>query len=113
MVLERCISFFGLFFLVGLAWLMSSRRDRFPCRVVAWGILLQFVFAALIFYTYPGEVFFIWLDRAFVAVVGCTNRGVALLFGPSAVQEGSLLNTFAFTALPIIIFFSSLMSVLY
>ena len=113
MLLERFVSFFGLFFLIGLAWLMSSRRDRFPSRVVAWGVLLQFVFAALIFYTWLGKLFFVWLDRAFVAVVGCTDSGVALLFGPAALKEGSLVNTFAFRALPIIIFFSSLMSVLY
>jgi len=113
MLLERFVSFFGLFFLIGLAWLMSSRRDRFPWRVVAWGVLLQFVFAALIFYTWLGEVFFVWLDRAFVAVVGCTDSGVALLFGKAALEEGSIVNTFAFRALPIIIFFSSLMSVLY
>jgi CNT family concentrative nucleoside transporter len=113
MVLERFVSFFGLFFLIGLAWLMSSRRDHFPWRVVAWGVVLQFVFAALIFYTWLGEVFFVWLDQAFLAVVGCTKSGVALLFGRSAVESGSPMNNFAFTGLPIIIFFSALMSVLY
>jgi CNT family concentrative nucleoside transporter len=113
MLLERCISFVGLFFLIGLAWLLSSRRNLFPWRVVAWGLLLQFVFAALIFYTKLGEIFFVWLDQAFRALVGCTETGVALLFGPAANQQGSVLHTFAFTGLPIIIFFSSLMSVLY
>ncbi len=113
MILERFVSFFGLFVWIGLAWLMSSRREAFPWRIVIWGMALQFIFATLIFYTPLGEVFFIWLDRAFVAVVRCTDSGVAMLFGKAALEEGSLVNTFAFRALPIIIFFSALMSVLY
>jgi CNT family concentrative nucleoside transporter len=113
MIFQRCVSFFGLFALIGLAWLLSSRRDRMPWRLVLYGVLLQFAFAALIFYTYVGEAFFKWVDRAFVAVVDCTHSGTAFLFGKAAIEKGSVLNTFAFTALPIIIFFSALMSVLY
>ena len=55
---ERLISVFGLFVMMGLAWLMSSNRKKVSLRVVGGGLLLQFVFAILIFYTPPGKIFF-------------------------------------------------------
>jgi len=113
MVFERFVSFFGLLALIGLAWLMSSRRERFPLRIVLWGLLLQFAFAGLIFYAPGGERFFDWVNQVFVAIVACADRGAAFLFGEAVLTEGSIVNTFAFRALPIIIFLSSLMSVLY
>ena len=46
--MERVISLFGLFVMIGLAWLMSSHKTRFPWRVVVGGVLLQFVFAIVV-----------------------------------------------------------------
>jgi concentrative nucleoside transporter, CNT family len=53
--MERVISFFGLFVMIGLAWLMSSHKNKFPWRVVIGGVILQFVFAALVFGTRSTE----------------------------------------------------------
>jgi CNT family concentrative nucleoside transporter len=113
------MSFFGLFAMVGLAWLMSSHKRLFPWRLVIYGILLQFAFAAMIFYipetriTPSGEQLFDRINAMFVALVDCTDEGSKFLFGPKVVEDGSLLNNFAFRALPTIIFFASLMSILY
>lgn len=43
------ISVFGLLFLLSLAWLMSSHRDRIDWRLVTFGIILQFVLAGVFF----------------------------------------------------------------
>lgn len=113
MIFQRFVSFCGLFALIGMAWLMSSRRDRVPWRLVLWALLLQFTFAVLIFHTPPGRWFFGNVNTFFVAVVSCTDAGAAFLFGPAVLENKSLLNTFAFRALPVIVFFSALTSVLY
>ena len=47
--MERVISFVGLFVMIGLAWLMSSNKRKFPWRVVIGGLILQFLFAAVMF----------------------------------------------------------------
>src|SRR5262245_475202 len=47
--MERVISFVGLFVMIGLAWLMSSNKRKFPWRVVIGGLILQFIFAGLMF----------------------------------------------------------------
>ena len=38
---QNFISFIGLFVLIGIAWLISEDRKRFPTRVVVWGLVLQ------------------------------------------------------------------------
>ena len=45
---------FGLFAMVGIAWLLSKHRDRVPWRVVAWGIGLQVSFGLLVMKTALG-----------------------------------------------------------
>src|SRR5829696_10202401 len=47
--MERLISFIGLFVMIGLAWSMSSNKRLFPWRVVIGGLILQFVFAGILF----------------------------------------------------------------
>ncbi len=49
----RYISLLGLAVMIGLAWLMSSHKNRFPWRVVLGGLVLQFVFAWIILCTTP------------------------------------------------------------
>lgn len=44
----RFISFLGLFFLLGVAWLLSSNRSKIRPRVIIWGVGLQLLFALII-----------------------------------------------------------------
>ena len=134
---ERAISVLGMAFLVFLAWLMSVDRSRFPTRIVLWGAALQLVFALLILRTAPGERFFALVNDAFIQLLGYTQDGARFIFGnlvdnniPVGIPVGEPAATapldpasppryaaagsyFAFTVLPTIIFFSSLMTVLY
>ena len=106
--MERAISFLGLFVMIGLAWLMSSHKTRFPWRVVIGGLLLQIGFALLILKTDPGEAFFDGVDGVFNKLMDCVDAGSSFVFGQDFKE-----HYFAFRVLPSIIFFAALMQALY
>ncbi len=114
--MERLISFAGLFVMMGLAWLMSARRREVPWRTIAIGLGLQFALALVILRTPFGRNLFDWLGAIFLGLMQFVDVGAEFVFSmPEA--DGSrdlrLLAAFAFGTLSTIIFFSSLMSILY
>ncbi len=111
--MERAISALGLVVMVLLAWGMSSRRGQLPWRIVLGGLVLQFAFAWLTLHTEPGRAFFRGANDLFVTLVSCTDKGTEFVFGRQFMQRPDVLSSFAFRALPTIIFFSALMSLLY
>jgi CNT family concentrative nucleoside transporter len=125
MILERFISLFGLFVMIGLAWLMSSHKRRISWRIVIGGLLLQFVLAVIVIHTPPGKWLLDGTKVAFDQLMGFVDHGAGFVFGDKATQEAlrkgepipddSPLNQmrFAFRVLPTIIVFASLMGVLY
>ena len=104
----RLMSLLGLATMIGLAWLMSSHRRKFPGRIVLGGLCLQFAFAIVILHTTPGKWIFERVNEVFNAFLGCVASGSTFLFGDSYEE-----HRFAFGVLPTIIFFSALMSVFY
>jgi CNT family concentrative nucleoside transporter len=106
--MERLISFAGYFVMIGLAWLLSENKRRFPWRVVFVGTLLQFALALLILRTSPGEAVFEGIGAAFHWVTELSDKGSEFLFGKDFKE-----HFFAFKVLPTIIFFSSLATMLY
>jgi concentrative nucleoside transporter, CNT family len=130
---QRLVSVLGMIVLLGIAWLLSVNRAMIPWRLVAWGTGLQIVFAVLILKTPAGEAFFAWINGVIVALLGFTEAGARFLFGNLVVNNvpvgsgdpgmgpvepitGTVASTgafFAFNVLPTIIFFSSLMTMLY
>lgn len=112
--MERLICLLGLATFIGLAWLISSDRKRFPIRIVFGGLGLQLVLAFLVLRTTPGKQLFETIGDAFQAVMDSVNAGSGFLFtmGDPGFDK-SILFTFAFGVLPTVIFFSSLMSILY
>jgi concentrative nucleoside transporter, CNT family len=130
---QRLVSVLGMITLLLIAWLLSVNRAMIPWRVVLWGLGLQIVFALLILKTPAGEAFFTWINTVIVSLLGFTEAGARFLFGnlvvnnvpvgtgepgsgPFTPTAGSVANTgafFAFNVLPTIVFFSSLMTLLY
>ncbi len=132
----RIISFIGIFVILGIAWLMSNNKRHINYRTVFWGIVLQLIFAVIILKTGPGQAVF-FFARAFIErLLSFTDAGASFLFGnlyrgaPEIIDQiggpgpmqiydsstNSFVNIgiiFAFHILPTIIFFASLMSVLY
>jgi len=115
----------GLIVLIGIATLFSSNKKKVNWRLVATGIGLQLLFAVFVIKTSWGSQVFDAIGKFFVQIIGFTNEGASFVFGALADQNrfnlafGEELRLegigflFAFQVLPTIIFFASLMSVLY
>ncbi|GAB4386742.1 MAG: nucleoside transporter [Phycisphaerales bacterium] len=112
--LARFQGLIGLGVLVLLAWLISERRRLFDWRIVIGGIGLQIVLAAVLLRV-PGPVEALeWLSRGVAGVIARADAGIAFVFSRELLQPDAPWGfVFAVRVLPIIIFFASLMSVLY
>ncbi len=111
----KAVSFLGIFVFIFLSWLMSNNRKKVDWKLVIVGTVLQVVFAAMIFWMPYGRDLFDLANDGFNKLLGFTNEGSKFLFG-SFVSNGEVqpaLINFTFMVLPTIIFFSSLMTVLY
>ncbi|MBN2270045.1 MAG: hypothetical protein JXN61_05490 [Sedimentisphaerales bacterium] len=107
-MMPRLISFLGLWVMLLLAWLLSENRKRIHVRLIITGILFQLVFALLILKTGPGRMVFDALQRFVNGIIACGREGSVFVFG-----EGFAEHYFAFSVLPLIIFFSSLTAILF
>ncbi len=106
----------GLVALIAIAYLFSSDRKSIKWRLVGYGVLLQIIFAILVLKFGPGRTVFAFLGEGFSKILTFTQKGSDFIFGPLAIgpgQEGSLGPIFATQILPTIVFFASLMAVLY
>ncbi|MDH3402605.1 MAG: NupC/NupG family nucleoside CNT transporter [Acidobacteriota bacterium] len=118
--MERMISLVGLVTMIAIGWAMSTHKRRVPWRILLGGLALQFAFALLILKTTPGQVTFIWMGDFFKQLLSYVDRGAAFMFdvfprpGDDPLPpQYTLWRSFAFGVLPTVIFFSSLMSILY
>ncbi len=116
----------GIALLLGIAFLLSNNKRNINWKLVGSGLLLQIVFAVVII---KGEVlgsifgplgwpkeFFKFISSFFVLVLNFTEEGAKFIFGDLAIspgKDGSMGSFFAFQVLPTIIFFASLMSLMY
>ncbi len=116
----------GILLLVGIAYLLSNNKKKISWRLVGGGLSLQLVFAILIIKgEYLGNFFsplawpkriFEFISSFFVLLLNFTTEGAKFVFGDLALSPGtenSMGMFFAFQVLPTIIFFASIMSVLY
>ena len=125
MAMSILFGFFGLAVLVGIAVLFSANRSAINWVLVGTGVVLQLIFAIFVILTPWGAIVFDAIGQFFVKVIDFTNRGSEFIFGalanqgtfdkafPETLQNQGNGFVFAFQVLPTIIFFSSLMSVLY
>jgi CNT family concentrative nucleoside transporter len=107
-LMPKLICFLGLWVMLGLAWLLSEDRKRIHVRLILTGLLFQLAFAVLILKTAPGRLVFEALEQFVNGVIACGKEGSTFLFG-----EGFQEHYFAFSVLPLIVFFSCLTSVLF
>ncbi|MHC4439727.1 MAG: Na+ dependent nucleoside transporter N-terminal domain-containing protein, partial [Planctomycetota bacterium] len=107
-ITPRLISLMGLFMMLLLAWALSENRRRVHVRLIVTGMLFQLIFALLILKTSPGRIVFDAMQRFVNGIIACGNEGSNFLFG-----EGFREHYFAFSVLPLIIFFSCLTAVLF
>ena len=112
--MDRFTGIIGAVVLLAIAYGMSNNRSAISKRTVLWGLGLQLFFALFILKTPIGQPFFSAVDRIFLKLLSFSDAGSDFLFKSygTGVVEGPLMN-FAFRILPTIIFFSSLMALLY
>lgn len=127
-VLDRGISLLGIPILIGLAWLLSTNRKAISWKPVAWGVALQLIFGLIVLSPTLQTFFFNVIDTGVKELIGFSEKGATFVFqsveahqvtfpdGHSETFIGRVspaAKTFAFWILPTIVFFSSLMSILY
>ncbi len=113
--MDQLTGILGIIVLLGIAFAMSNNRKQINLRIVGWGLGLQLIFALFILKTPIGKPVFGFLDKVISKLISFSDAGSDFLFTSFVPEIGfhpSLIN-FAFRALPTIIFFSSLMAVLY
>ena len=115
-MVQNFISLFGVFVFVGIAWVFSTNRRKLNWHAILWGIGLQLAFGFFVFQVPAGTQLFLLLNDLVLKVIEASSAGTRFLFGPLALPpgvEGSPGFILAFQALPTIVFFSALLSLLY
>ncbi|WKA58223.1 NupC/NupG family nucleoside CNT transporter [Planococcus shenhongbingii] len=103
---------FGVFVVLGIAFLLSSGRKSIKPRTIIGGLAIQFAFAFIVLEWEAGRAGLLWFSGLVQNVIDSAGEGISFVFGPAADVQGFGF-VFAFQVLTIIIFFSSLISVLY
>ncbi len=106
----RLVSALGLLTLIGIAYALSENRKAVPWRLVGVGTSMQLLFALIVLKTHAGQAFFSLLNDGFARLLAFTAVGTKFLVGDYL--DDSKFSV-ALSILPTIIFFSSLMAVLY
>ena len=107
----KLVNLIGIVAILVIAFLLSTDRKRIRLRVVAPAFALQASIAFLVLYTPWGRAGIQGAANGVAALLGYANTGTEFLFGAS--ENNPLAGTFALGALPVIIFFASLVSILY
>jgi CNT family concentrative nucleoside transporter len=110
--MQNLIGLAGIVVILAIAFAFSSNRKAINLRVVGAAFGLQVVIAALVLYWDRGQRAIEVMKDGVMAVIGFSQAGINMVFGPLA-DTDVIGFSFAINVLPIIIFFSALMSVLY
>jgi concentrative nucleoside transporter, CNT family len=110
--MQILMSLAGMVVILAIAILLSSNRRAIKLRVVGAAFALQASLAALVLYVPWGKTVLEFMSNGVSNLLGYAGEGTKFIFGPLASPEiGG--NSFAIAALPVIIFFASLISILY
>lgn len=110
--MERVISFFGLAFMILVAYLLSSDKKKINWKTVLSGLGLQIFLGLIILKSSFGKNFFEYARSFFSGILSYTNEGSRFIFG-SFTQIDKFGFIFFVQVLPTILFMSALMAILY
>lgn len=105
-------SLIGIFALLLLAWVFSTNRKKINWRTVGGAFALQAGLGACVLYTAAGKDVLNGVSGYVGNVIEYSQDGIRFLFG-SLADKDNLGFIFAVQVLPVIVFFSSLIAVLY
>jgi CNT family concentrative nucleoside transporter len=110
--MSKLIGIVGIFVILGIAFAASSNRKAVNLRIAGAAFALQVVVAVIVLYTDWGSTAIDKMSTGVLAVIGFSSDGIEFVFGGLA-NVDNIGFSFVVNVLPIIIFFSALMSVLY
>ena len=102
----------GILLILAVAFALSTDRKSIRPRVVGAAFALQAGIAVLVLYVPAGRSAVAWMAGGVAALLGYAQAGTDFIFGPIATPAiGG--TAFAISALPTIVFFAALVSILY
>lgn len=104
-------SLIGIIVILGIAYALSSGRKNINLRVVGAAFALQAVMALLVLRTTFGVAMIQFLSDGVIALLDFSKVGIEAVFGP--MDANPFTNTFVIAALPVIVFFAAIVSILY
>ena len=113
------VGIIGILFMFAISWLISENRKAIPWKTVfiatAMQLLLGILIAGIPAWGIPGLLsgFFSAANDAIIGLLAFVDKGSGFVFGPLTQPEKIGEYIIAFKVLPSIIFFASLMAVLY
>ena len=138
MAISNFIGIIGIITLLAIAFLFSNNKKKIKWNYVLFGLGFNIILCFLIIRTSAGEKFFIFIGNCVTKLLGFANNGIAFVFGPLYTSSFSEVartlppekissqlgitsvssavhfsGAFIFTALIPIIFFGSIMALLY
>ena len=106
-------SLVGITLLPLLAWLLSSNRRAINVRTVGFAFALQAGIGGAALFTDWGHAGLLTVSEYVAQLLDYSRAGTEFMFGDLVNTGGSIGFIFAFSVLPVVIFFSSLIAVLY
>jgi CNT family concentrative nucleoside transporter len=108
---QKLLGIAGIVVILAIAVALSSNRKAIRLRVVGAAFALQALVAWLVLWTSWGRAGIAGLSEGVADLLGYAGKGTEFLFGPN--DTNPLAHSFAIAALPVIIFFASLVAILY
>ena len=111
MLLEILRGVLGILVLLGIGYLFSNNKKKINYRTILFAFLLQAMFGALVLFIPLGKEVLLSVSNWVASIISFSDEGINFLFGD--IGRKNLGFLFAFHVLPIVVFFSSLIAVLY
>ncbi|RZQ55077.1 NupC/NupG family nucleoside CNT transporter [Pseudoalteromonas phenolica] len=107
------MSLVGMMALLGIAFAASTDRKAINLRTVGVAFALQLFIGGFVLFSEAGRNILDQLSSKVSAVIGYAGDGIEFLFGSLAKSDSNIGFIFAIQVLPVIVFFSALVAVLY
>ncbi|MCG7537528.1 NupC/NupG family nucleoside CNT transporter [Pseudoalteromonas sp. OOF1S-7] len=106
------MSLVGMLMLLAIAYAASTKRSAINYRTVGIAFIMQILIGGFVLFVEAGKNALAAMSKAVSSVIGYANDGISFLFGPLAGAD-NIGFIFAIQVLPVIVFFSALVGVLY
>ncbi len=110
-ITSTLLSLAGVVAILGIAFALSSAKRKINLRVVGSAFALQAFTALIVLRTDAGVAVIGGLSSGVIALLDFSKIGIASVFGP--MESNPFANTFVIAALPVIVFFAAIVSILY